>query len=60
MVKLREEFMTTEKLSESEPVKQPENAKAQTPEATDELDEVSLGMVTGGSAGDTGGCLTTD
>jgi hypothetical protein len=61
MVKPREEFMTAEKPSETEPVKQPDKAKAQTPEAADELDEVSLGMVTGGGGvGDTGGCLTTD
>ena len=53
--------MTAEKPSETEPVKQPDKAKAQTPEAADELDEVSLGMVTGGGGvGDTGGCLTTD
>jgi hypothetical protein len=60
MVKLREEFMTTEKPSDIEPVKQPDKAKAQTPEASDELDEVSLGMVTGGGGLDTSGCLTTD
>jgi hypothetical protein len=51
--------MAAEKRSESEPVKQPDKAKAQLPEAAEELDEVSLGMVTGGG-GDPGGCVTTD
>jgi hypothetical protein len=59
-VKLQEDFMTGEKPSKAEPVKQPENKKAETPKAIDELDEISLGLVTGGTTTDPTGCLTTE